>query len=332
MTDVAGQYANRTVAVVGAHGFLGAALSSALTNTAARIVAVSRQTGVPVPGAETLTADVREKACWNDILRRADIIFFVAGDTSVSAAEKNPVEALATTLRPLTHLTEAARAARRIPRVVFASTARVYGPAAALPVTEDAETTPPSPFGAQNVAAERVLAAATTEGIVDAVSLRLGNVYGPSPCSRSLHERNVVSRMTRLAARGESLPLYGDGSQVRDYVYVEDVTRAFLIAGVHAGMGGRSFNVASGQGATVREMFYRIADRASRATGLAARVEEVPWPVGEAPAGQQDFIADIRRVAAACGWTPRIPLDDGLDRLVAQMAHHTAAAHVAVSD
>ena len=325
MRDVARQYANRTVAVVGAHGFLGAALSSALRNTPARILAVSRQAGVPVPGAESLTADVREEGCWNDILCRADIIFFVAGDTSVSAAERNPAEALAATLLPLTHLTAAARDAQRVPRVVFASTARVYGPAAALPVTEDADTTPRNPFGAQNVAAERVLSAATAEGIVEAVSLRLGNVYGPSPCRPSIHERNVVSRMTRLATRGESLPLYGDGSQVRDYVYVEDVTRAFLIVGVHAGIGGRSLNVASGQGTTVREMFHRIADRAARATGRTARVEEVPWPIGEAPAGQQDFIADIGRIKAACGWTPRIPLDDGLDLLVLQMAHDTTA-------
>ena len=324
MKDFADQYANRTVAVVGAHGYLGAALSSALTNTPARILAVSRQDGVPVQGAEMLTTDVRDEACWHDILCRAGLIFYVAGNTSVSAAARNPAEALAATLLPLTHLIAAARDTHRVPRVVFASTARVYSPAAALPVTEDADTSPGSPFGAQNVAAERMLAAATAEGIVEAVSLRLGNVYGPSPCNGSIHARNVVSRMTRLATRGESLPLYGDGRQVRDYVYVDDVTRAFLIAGVHAGIGGRSLNVASGRGTTVREMFYGIAERASRETGMAARVEEVPWPGGEAPAEQQDFIADIGRIAAACGWTPRIPLDDGLGRLVVQMAHDTA--------
>lgn len=332
MKDLRGHYENRTVAVIGARGYLGAALSEALKAGPARLLLVSRQKSQSALDVETMTADVRESACWTSIVGRADIILHIAGNTSTASAARHPREMMADTLLPVTHLIAAARTARRIPRVVFASTARVYGATAALPVNEDADTTPSSPFGAQNVAAEHVLAVASAEGIVEAVSLRLGNVYGPSPCRPSIHERNVVSRMTRQATRGESLPLYGDGSQVRDYVYVEDVTRAFLIAGVRAGIGGRSFNVASGQGTTVREMFHRIAERASQATGMTARVEEVPWPTGEAPAGRQDFIADIGRVAAACGWAPRIPLDDGLDRLVVQMAHETAAGHVAVSD
>ena len=268
---------------------------------------------------DVLTADLREKASWPEIVRRADIVFHVAGNTSVSAAVRQPAESLTSTVLPLTHLVSAARETGRTPRVVYASTARVYGTIRALPVAEDADARPVTPFGLHNLLAEQLLGLASRQGALEGISLRLGNVYGPSPCGGA--ERNVLNKMARLAARGSDLPLYGDGNYLRDYVHIDDVVHAFLMAGATPGIGGQSFNVASGRGITVRDAFHLIAERARLATGQVSRVREVPWPEDESAIECRDFTADITRMASVCGWTPHVSFLEGIDRFIAAGLH-----------
>jgi len=331
--DPAALYAGTIVAVTGASGYLGAALSAALMRTRAhRLLLVSRRdpgdglmTG-PAAAVDAMIGDVREKTCWDEIVRRADIVFHLAGNTSVSASVSDPAASLASTVLPLTHLLAAAGEARRAPRVVYGSTARVYGPVDRLPVCEDTEARPATPFGRHTLHAERLLAAASHEGVVDAVSLRLGNVYGPSPCGSAVEERNVLNKMTRLAVRGDDLPLFGDGTYTRDYVFIDDVMRAFLLAGATPGVAGQSLNVASGCGVSVRDAFHLIAERAAHATGRHSRVREVPWPDGETTLECSDFVADVSRMKAVCGWTPDVSFRDGVDRLVHSIAYDVTRA------
>lgn len=309
-------FENKTVAVTGSQGYLGAALGDALTRTSARPLLVSRRPAAAVAGADVFTGDVREKTCWQEIVHRADVVFHVAGNSSVYAAARAPADSLISTLLPLTHLLEAAREARRMPRVLFASTARVYGFIAKLPVAEDTDPHPVTPFGLHNLLAEHLLELASNQGVLEGISLRLGNVYGPSPCGSFADERIVLNKITRLAVRGSDLPLYGDGNYLRDYVYIDDVVRAFLMAGATPGIAGRSFNVASGRGITVRDAFHIIAERAARATGTGTRVHEVPWPDDEAPLECRDFTANIDRMSSACGWKPQMSFTEGIDRLI----------------
>ena len=322
MQDPAVPYIGRTIAVTGAFGSLGSALGAALAKSGARQLLLVRRPGsadrllAGPPGAKVLVADVREQACWNEIVRWADVIFHLAGNTSVSASVSDPANSLASAVLPLTHLVSAAREAGRAPRLVYASSARVYGNVRTLPVREDVDPQPATPFGLHNLLAERELARASAERVVEAVSLRLGNVYGPSPCDRAVEERNVLNTIARRALRGEDLPLFGDGNYLRDYVYIDDVVRAFLMVGGAGGLGGQSFNVASGCGVTVRNAFHLIAARAAHATGRSCRVREVPWPDGETALECRDFVADISRIATACGWTSSVALPDGIDRLI----------------
>jgi UDP-glucose 4-epimerase len=321
--DPAALYAGAIVAVTGASGYLGAAVSAALLKTRAhRLLLVSRRdpgdglTTGPAAGVDAIIGDVRKKTCWEEIVRRADVVFHLAGNTSVSASVSDPAASFASTVLPLTHLLAAACEARRTPRVVYASTARVYGRVDRLPVCEGAEARPATPFGLHNLHAEQLLASASHEGVLDAVSLRLGNAYGPSPCGSAVEERNVLNKMTRLALRGDDLPLFGDGNYMRDYVFIDDVMRAFLLAGATPGLAGQSLNVASGCGVWVRDALHLIAERAARATGKHSQVREVPWPDGETTLECNDFVADVSRMKAVCGWTPDVSFCEGIDRLV----------------
>ena len=211
-----------------------------------------------------------------------------------------------------------------MPRVVYASTARVYGFIGTLPAAEDSDAKPVTPFGLHNLFTEQLLELASSQGMLEGISLRLGNVYGPSPCGSSADARNVLNKMARLAVQGSDLPLYGDGNYLRDYVYVDDVVRAFLMAGAEPGMAGQSFNVASGRGVTVRDAFHLIAERAERATGRRSRVCEAPWPDDQASIECRSFTANLDRISSACGWRPTMSLTDGIDRLIASVMYTNA--------
>lgn len=294
MREFVHQYQGKTVAVTGAAGYLGAALTRELSTFPVQLLLVSRRPVAPVARAEMLTTDVRDKTCWQEIVRRADVVFHLAGNTSTYAAARCPADSLNSTVLPLEYLLMAAQEARRAPRVVYASTARVYGFVSTLPAAEDSNAEPVTPFGLHNLFAEQRLGLASSQGMLEGVSLRLGSVYGPSPCGGAADARNVLNKMAGLAVRGADLPLYGNGDYLRDYVYIDDVARAFLMAGTEPGMAGRPFNVATGLGVTVRDAFHLIAERAERATGRRSRVCEAPWPDDEASTECRSFTANRR--------------------------------------
>ena len=324
MREFLQRYEGKTVAVTGAAGYLGSALTEGLAKVPVQRLLVSRRPAAPVPGAEVLTADVRHKSCWQEIVRRADVVFHAAGNASPHVAATEPADSLNSTLLPLAHLLSAAQEAKRTTRVVYASSARVYGFIETLPVPEDRDVTPVTAFGLHNLFAEQFLALASAQGLLEGISLRLANVYGPSPSGSTSDARSVPNKMARLAVQGADLPLYGDGDYLRDYVYIDDVVRAFLIAGAEPGMTGQSFNVGSGRGITLRDVFYLVAKRAEQATGRRSRVCEVPWPDDEAPIEARPFTADIQRISSACGWTPTVSFTDGIDRLIASVMRTNA--------
>ena len=311
--EVAGDYEGQTIAVTGGRGYVGSALIEALRHTPARVLLVTRGSPETPSGVEVLTADVRTQGCWRDIVQRADVIFHLAGNTSVYAAARDPADSLGTTALPLTHLVAAAQ---RAPRVVYASTATVYGLTDTLPVSEQTEPSPTTAYDMHKLFGERLLKLASTQGVLQGVSLRLGAVYGPSAGASSAAERGVLNRMTRVALQGCDLPLYGDGNYLREFVYIDDVVRAFLLTGAAPGVVGDTFNVASGRGITVRDAFHLVATRVEQATGREISVREVPWPHEASPIEFRHFEADISRISAACGWTPTVSLSDGIDRLI----------------
>ncbi|MFC4061424.1 NAD-dependent epimerase/dehydratase family protein [Planomonospora corallina] len=190
-------------------------------------------------------------------------------------------------------------------KVVFASSVAVYGRPAVIPVPAGAATDPRSPYAASKLSAEVYLATFKALHGIDYTTLVLSNVYGPRQSPEG--EAGVVAIFTDALLGGAPTVVYGDGTQTRDYVYVDDVVDGFVRACGEAGGGGR-FNLGTGVQTTDRELHGLVA----AAAGAPDRPGTAPARLGDLPA----MAVDPAPAAEALGWRPRTDLVTGLKSTV----------------
>lgn len=203
---------------------------------------------------------------------------------------------------------------RRVPKLVYAGSMTAYGPMATLPVAEDAPLEPISYYGIGKMAAERfVLATAMRRDLAapfDATVFRMFNVYGPGQSLTNPYQ-GVLAIFIGHVLRGEPCVIHADGSQSRDFVYIDDVTRAWAAAALPGVASGEAINLGSGQGIAVRELVTHVC----RAIGLDAETYPRVFEPRR-PGDQEHARADIRRAAELLGWKPRIGFEEGLRRTI----------------
>lgn len=206
-----------------------------------------------------------------------------------------------------------------VPRVVLASSATVYGNQPRQPVHEDLAPRPQAPYAVSKIAAEYYLFTLGALYNCEAVALRVFNAYGPGQRMPPAHAP-VVPLFLRRALGGGSLVIHGDGSQSRDFVYIDDVVRAIVAAATMPGVGGRIINVGSGVETSIKELVRQVAV----ATGKMPSVLYNEAQQG----GVSRLVADLKLAGQLLGYAPQVALPDGLRQLLAQdpqFARWTAA-------
>ena len=310
----------KTIAVTGAGGFLGGRLVDRLATVDCRLIRLGRSplpplTVTPTARVFEVRGDVSDRGVW-DSVADADIIFHFAAQTSGASAAANPDADFLVNVTPMRHLLATCRQRGRQPIVLFAGTVTEAGIPPRLPVNEDGPDEPITVYDRHKLMAEADLEAAALAGSVRGVTLRLSNVYGPGAHARG-QDRDVLNRMIAAALRGQQLTVYGTGAYLRDYVFIDDVVDAFLLAADGAErVNGRHFVVGSGCGVTIRDAFELIASRVEQLTGRAVDVTMSESVTALSPIEQRNFVADPSRFSAATGWLPSWSLTSGIDRTI----------------
>jgi nucleoside-diphosphate-sugar epimerase len=322
-----------TVLVTGAGGFLGTALVDRLAQAACTIRRVHRPGRPPDAPREQSAArfddregDIRDLQTWLDCVPGADIVLHLAAQTSSYVAADDPGADLTANVVPVLHLATACRRVGQRPQVVFAGTATQVGlTTSASPAGENLRDLPVTVYDVHKLMAEQYLEVFTREGAMAATTLRLTNVYGPGTTPRST-DRGFLMAMIRRAIEGQALTRYGSGEFVRDYVYVDDVVRAFIAAiESPSAVAGRHFVIGSGVGTTIARALELVGSCVTARTGRPVDIRAVDPPAGVSAIEGRQFVADSSAFERATGWRAEVRLDDGIARAVdSLMAAHEA--------
>ena len=289
--------------VTGGAGFIGSTLVDALVDRGDEVHVVddlsSGRREQVAAKARLHVLDIRGPLADALANARPEVVFHLAAQIDVRRSVADPVADAATNVLGTLRVLELAR--EHDAQVVFASTGgAIYGECE-HPAPEAAERRPVSPYGTSKLAAEEYLAAWNRLYGTSHVALRLGNVYGPRQDPNG--EAGVVAIFLSRIRDGTPATIFGDGSQTRDYVFVEDVVRAFVAA---AGADGGIFNVGTGIETSVRELWQGCTE----AAGVAAEVANDAPRLGEL----QRSSLDAGRAARTLGWRAEVDLPHGLQR------------------
>ena len=319
MQQLKGSFTGKTALITGGAGYIASGIIRLLKDIECRIILLDRTAADFSPSAgkaklENVAADIKDPDIWTKVLPGADFVYHLAAQTSTYAANENPLGDSEINVLPLLRILETCRSARLKPAIVFSSTVTVTGIAQKLPVDETQAGAPVTVYDLHKLAAENYLAYYAERGYVRGAALRLSNVYGPGPKSAS-SDRGILNMMMRKALAGEELTVYGSGEYLRDYVYIEDVASAFLLAAARMeSVNGGRFIIGSGQGHTIAEAINLVADRAAVRTGRRVKVSHVQPKTAQSPIEERNFVADSGRFSRATGWKAHVSLAAGIDR------------------
>jgi UDP-glucose 4-epimerase len=309
------------VLVTGGAGYIGSVVGEELLAAGHGVVVyddLSKGHRDAVPEAAAFVeADLLDRPTLERTLveHRIDAVVHMAARSLVSESVRAPAIYYRSNVIGSLTLADAMLAAG-VHRLVFSSTAALYGEPAKQPIEEDDPTRPTNPYGETKLAFERALAWYSAATPLRTISLRYFNAAGASARSGERHdpESHLVPLVLRAALRGEAIAVFGndyptpDGTCVRDYIHVIDLARAHVLAleALAAGRPSRAYNLGGGSGASVRQ----VIDVARRVTGRAIAVRDAPRRPGD-PAV---LVASSARIQSELGWRPA---HESLDDIIA---------------
>lgn len=319
-------YANKKVLITGGLGFIGSNLARALVDRGAQVTLVDSL--IPLYGGHPFNVediadrvrvnvcDVRDPFAFEYLIRGQDYLFNLAGQTSHMDSMHDPRTDLDINASAQLSILEACRRINRDVKIVFASTRQIYGKPDYLPVDEKHPIRPVDVNGINKLAGEWYHILYNNVYGIRACALRLTNTYGPRMRVKDARQTFLGIWVRRLL-EGQTIQVFGDGLQLRDFNYVDDCVDAMLLAGASDQANGRIYNLGS-------EEVINLHDLAQRMTGLGrgGQFELVPFPAERKAIDIGDYYSDFSLIRSELGWTPTRDLDQGLRATVDYFSLH----------
>jgi UDP-glucose 4-epimerase len=259
---------------------------------------------------ELVVGDIMDEELALRAVEGADAIVHFAANTGVAPSVEDPRADCLTNVVGTFNYLEAARA-HGVKRFVFASSGQAVGEVEP-PIHEEIPPHPVSPYATSKLAGEGYCSSYFRTFGVETVALRFGNVYGPG----STHKNSAVARFTKRAMGGEVLEIYGDGTQTRDFIYIDDLVRAVRLAATVEGVGGETFQIATSAETSVQGLIEELLPVLSTAGIKDVEVSHAAPRQGDV---RRNF-ADTSKAARLLGWRAEVILPEGLRRTVAWFA------------
>ncbi len=319
-------WSERPVVITGGMGFLGSTLAHRLVEAGAEVTLVDAM--LPLYGGNVANidgiedrvrvnyADVRDMPAMEQLVAGNPFVFHLASQVSHVDSIQDPFPDIDINVRGTLVLLEAMRHHAPEGRVIYVGTRGQYGPNQELPVAEDAASRPQGMYEITKQAAESCISMYHRVHGIQAVGLRLVNTYGPR--HQMKHDKyGVVNWFVRKVLSGEPIPIFGDGSLLRDLLYVDDAVDAILAAAESEVAWGHVYNVGSGVGTSFLDVAKTIV-----AVAGEGQIEFREFTQERLAMEPGDYVADVTKIRRDLGWEASTPLEEGLGRTVAFYRQH----------
>lgn len=302
-----------SILITGASGLIGSALLDRLREENHSVICQSRFTHEGEPNVKWIKHDLI-KDSWDCLsLPEIDVVYHLAGQTSTYSAKQDPIEDLSVNVLGLLNLLEYFRKQSRIPFVVLAGTATEVGLANQLPINEQLPDQPITFYDISKLTAEMYLKQYVKEGWIKGCSLRFSNVFGRSQTGQQA-DRGIIDKVFNQAVSGQNITIYGDGSYLRDYIFIDDVISALILAAKYTERtNARTFYIGSGHGIALKDAFLKVISMAAAVTGTHVDHEHVKPPTDLSDIEYRNAVIDSTAFRQVTGWIPRYDFDTGLE-------------------
>jgi UDP-glucose 4-epimerase len=317
MSNDPNQTQTKNILVWGAYGFMGRHLVRRLLESGASVSTLTRERSRYAPAPWDAAANTHPiqsfeigpgdpQTVLRNAVESADIIFNFAGANGAVKSNQDPRRSADESARIQVAFLQACKQSDRRPHVVFSSSRLVYGRAQSLPVGEDHPVAPRSFYAANKLCCEDYHRAFAAAGALTFTICRISNAFGPDP-EVARKDHGVINAFVEKSLAGQPLRLFGDGRQLRDYIYIDDLVAALLLCAQHPAARNETFNVGSGEGVRLRD----AADQIRRAAN-GPPIEFQAWPPDYERVESGDYVSRITKIQSGLGFSPAYSFHVGL--------------------
>jgi UDP-glucose 4-epimerase len=319
MTDPTKSFKDKKVLITGGLGFIGSNLAIRLVELGADVTLMDAMLDdyggnsfniEPIKDKVNVnSSDIRVSEVMGNLVSDKEFVFHLAGQVCHVMSLTNPFPDIDINIKGTAVVMEAIRKHNPKAKVIFSGTRGEYGPAASLPVNEEAPTNPKGMYELSNLTAEKIVKLYNDIHNIRGVMLRITNTYGPR--GQMKHSRfGVVNWFVRLALEGKPIPVFDEGKMIRDFLYVDDCIDAIVKAAASPKTTGEVLNV----GVDIPHTICEMAETICEITGTD--IELVPPTPERAALEPGNFYSDITKIRSLIDWSPTVNLKEGLTKTV----------------